>query len=272
MATADRLLSVLGLFTLEEPQWTIERAVECLGLSSSTAYRYFSSLTSAGLIEPIMPGLYVLGPAIVELDRQIRLNDPVLNVARPIMQELVAATDGKGIALLCRRYRQQVMCVHQDFAGNYDPDVSYERGRPMDLLMGAASRVILAHMPSRALKPIFTAHAPRIEAAGLGDSWDAFRKSMKQIRTAGVYVSRAQVDAGRVGISAPVFHPHDQVVGSLSIVLRDADASPQVIARVSTFVLASAREVDASLRQLGDADPGSVQRGAIRSNAPVSEA
>src|ERR1700728_1549710 len=154
MATADRLLSALGLFTLEEPEWTVERAAERLGASISTTYRYFSSLSAVGLIESLTAGLYVLGPAIVEYDRQIRLLDPLLKVSRPILQRLVEMADQKGVALLCRRYRQQVMCVHQEVGSGADPTVGYERGRPMGLVRGAASQVILAHLPSRLLKAL----------------------------------------------------------------------------------------------------------------------
>ena len=54
--TSDKLLAVFGLFTLEEPEWTAEAAAERLGLAMSTTYRFFKSLTHAGLISTVSPG------------------------------------------------------------------------------------------------------------------------------------------------------------------------------------------------------------------------
>ena len=45
MTTSDRLLSVLGLFTIERPEWTVEEAANELQLAASTTYRYFRSLS-----------------------------------------------------------------------------------------------------------------------------------------------------------------------------------------------------------------------------------
>ena len=250
MATADRLLSVLGLFTLEEPEWTVERAAERLGASISTTYRYFSSLSAVGLIESLTAGVYVLGPAIVEYDRQIRLLDPLLKVSRPILQRLVEMADQKGVALLCRRYRQQVMCVHQEVGSAADPTVGYERGRPMGLVRGAASQAILAHMPSRLLKALILEIPERLmSAAGLGRNWDEFRVKLKGMRTAGVCVTRGQIDPGKVGIASPILYPKDVVIGSVGIALSEADSTNQMLARVSTLVRAAAREIEAALAE-----------------------
>ena len=149
MSTADKLLGALSLFTFEKPEWTVEAATDALGVSGSTAYRYFSSLTKAGLLDPISNGRYILGPAIIAYDRQLRHWDPLIKVAHPALEKLVQRNSGEGIGLLCRRFRQQVMCVHQYNETQPDQAVSYERGRPMGMYRGAASLVILAHLPGR---------------------------------------------------------------------------------------------------------------------------
>ena len=69
MATADRVLSILGLFTIDRLQWAVEDAAAELGWPVSTTYRYFRSLSDAGLIVPYTTGRYVLGPAIIQYDQ-----------------------------------------------------------------------------------------------------------------------------------------------------------------------------------------------------------
>ena len=48
MNTASRLLAVLNIFTVEKYEWTVEDAAREIGVSVSTAYRYFRELCKAG--------------------------------------------------------------------------------------------------------------------------------------------------------------------------------------------------------------------------------
>jgi DNA-binding IclR family transcriptional regulator len=112
MSSADRLMETLALFTPRHTTWTPERAAQTLGVSRASAYRYFALLTASGFLEPVSKRGYTLGPAIVELDRQIRLADPLVQSAADIMAGLAKSTGG--MILLCRLYRDRVLCVHQE--------------------------------------------------------------------------------------------------------------------------------------------------------------
>ena len=251
MSTADKLLAVLPLFTMERREWTVEAAAEALDVSGSTAYRYFNSLYRAGLLDPTSGGRYILGPAVMAYDRQLRLQDPLLQVARPVMTRLVKRNGGDGVALLCRRFRQQVMCVHQAFEHKPAHAVSYERGRPMGLLRGSASLVILANLPVRTLRALWREEAEEIGAIGLGDDWEAFRASLKKIRTAGVWVTHGQLDKGMIGVAAPIWQADRQIVGSIGIAVPESSTTPEEVAGTSALVQAAAREIDAGLVEAG---------------------
>ncbi|WP_127114456.1 IclR family transcriptional regulator [Shimia sediminis] len=247
MTTADKLLSVMKLFTIEEPEWTVEEATKRLSLSSSSTYRYFNSLSAFGLVEALNPGVYTLGPAIIEFDRMIRRQDQLVKTATPVMRRLVDLTDDSGSTLLCRKFRHQVMCVHSE--GFVDPEkvLSYERGRPLGLFLGAASRVVLAYIPTRNLKVIFADHEAEIEAAGLGASWEEFRRNMKQIRNDSLVVAYGQLDLGKVGIAAPIFAANKSVIGSITLVLNEHEVNSQMVERLSIYVQAAAQEVTLGL-------------------------
>lgn len=248
MSTADNLMTALALFTMEEPEWSVESAAARLGVSSSTAYRYFSSLTKAGLIEPT-GGRYVLGPAIIAYDRQLRLQDPLIRAADPVMRRLIRRNDGAGVVLLCRGFRQQVMCVHEVFEHRPAGAVSYERGRPMGLYRGAASLMILAHQPARILRKLWASDAAAM-ADTLGPSLEAVRETLKRIRKAGVCVTHAHLDQGVIGISAPVFDPDRNAVHSISIVVSGDSVSPGEIAGLEALVIAAAREINVAHERL----------------------
>ena len=218
ITTADRVLSVLKLFSMERPRWSVEEAANELGIRISTAYRYFRSLASAGLIVSCGQGSYVIGPAVIELDRQTRHLDPLIRAARPHLEVLQALAGGDAVGLLCRLYGTRVICVDQCRLMS-GPVISYERGRPMPLFRGSASKAILAYLPWRTLRKLHLENDAAIAAAGLGESWEAFRRHLRGIRRQGICMTAGEVDPGVVGLSSPVFAPEGDVLASIGLVI-----------------------------------------------------
>lgn len=245
MKSGDRLLSVLWLFSAERPVLEVEEIARTLHISLSTAYRYVGQLCESGFLSPMGSLGYALGPAIIELDRQIRLADPLVQSAAPVQRRLLADVDPAATILLCRLYRDQVMCVAQNPGKSAHIGLSYERGRPMPMLRGAPSKIILAHLPSRAAERLWEGQSQELRQSQ-GD-WKAFRSHLAKIRKAGVAVSHAEIDAGVVGIAACVFDPQGRPIGALCTVLPEEVATPPAIARASTLTRASADEITATL-------------------------
>jgi DNA-binding IclR family transcriptional regulator len=245
--SGDRLLAVLGLFTAEETQWTVESAAEKLAVSTTTTYRYFKKLTKAGLISPVSGAGYTLGPAIIQMDRLIQSGDPMLKGARGVMIELARSAAEGSTVLLCRLFHDRVMCVHQIMGRGPQEPVSYERGRLMPLYRGATSKIILAHLPGRTLKALFAHHGEEIAGAGLGSSWEEFRRGLAAIRRAGMTVSRGEIDAGRIGVAAPIFDKDRAVLGSLSLALPAAHADAALVERLAALTVAGAREIERTM-------------------------
>lgn len=243
MTTSDRLLSVLGLFTVERPEWTVEEAANELRLAGSTTYRYFRSLSKAGLIVAFSTGRYVLGPAIIQYDRQIRLRDPLTTAAQPIMKRLTEQLPEHTLILLCRLFRNQVMSVHQESAEKPDFAVSYERGRAMPLFRGASSKIILAHMPPRIVKALYEEHAAKFTQASLGKDWEQAKKRLRALRSAGVAIAQGEVDPGMCGVAVPVFEPGSVVIGSLSIVIPARHLTPNFLEEVPPLLRSAAEQV-----------------------------
>ena len=246
MNTADRLLAVLGLFTPERPDWTVEAAAKEIGVSVSTAYRYFRSLCKIGLLDPFADRQYVLGPAIIEYDRQIRMLDPLVKIGRPVMQRMIAQTGSMGIVLLCRVYRNRIMCVHQEANVLAENTVSYERGRPMPMFRGAG-KAMFAHFSSRTAKSYFDKYKEEVAEAGLGSDWETVKRNLRKIRKAGVLIARGEIDTDRVGVATAIFGANGLPIGSISMALPLGEVTHQFIASVCTVVQAAGREISVAL-------------------------
>jgi DNA-binding IclR family transcriptional regulator len=249
----DKAFQLLGLFSMERPVWTVEQIAPKLGVAVSSAYRLIGRLANAGLVDAVTPGRYVLGPAIIQLDRQIQLTDPLVLAARPVMDYLIGFAPEGSTVLLCRAFRDSVLCVHQVASGSQAP-VSYERGRPRPLLRGATSKAILAFLPRRVLKRLYGSRAQEIQGAGLGSDWKEFLAKLRRLRVAGHVLANSEVDRGRFGIAAPVLSGERNAIGSLSFVLESNNADERTVNRLAPMVMSAAREIERTMQDAAKAN------------------
>lgn len=243
-SSSDRMLSVLDRFTADSPAWTVEDLQVELECSRATTYRYVRALVEVGLLAAAAGGTYVLGPRIIELDRQIRLCDPLVIAAKDVMVRVKEEMQAN--LMLCSFYGDKVMSVHQEWV---DPKIesSYERGRPMPLFRGATAKTILANLPTYQQRALLQRYGEEIAEAGLGKTWDEFRKHLKGFRQDHALVSWGEIDPTLVGIGAPIFFEEGQVTGSLSFIVRSARLGEERVQGLRRAVSDAAAEISGRL-------------------------
>jgi len=234
------MIVILDLFEGDRLEWTLEDMQARLGYTRSTLYRYLKVLTDTGLLTSLPEVGYTLGPRVAELDYAMRERDPLISASRPVMAELVS--DIPGIALLCRRYRNRVLCVHQE-QGTKLFQSNYERGLARPLVQGAASRIILAHLPSAQVRKIYEADPQAVQVAGLGASLNDMRAALRAMRQAGFDKTESQVTRGVTGVAAPIFDRRSNVLGSLSLTIGEDHLSDERLAQIAGRVMLCARIV-----------------------------
>ena len=235
-----RLLGVLDLFTPAAPAWSADALIRSLGMSRSSGYRYVKALTDVGLLAPVANGHYILGPRIVELDRQIRQCDPLYNAAGAAMKRLVAAS--RHSALLCALFSGSVLCVREELTADSPPNL-FTRGQTRPLFQGAASKIILPYLRPYQLRSLYAKHGKTIATSGLGSDWDSFRANLARIRRDGVVVSVGEFNPGVIGISAPVFNRSGQILGSIGIAGDESKFDRAALERIAALVKNAAQEV-----------------------------
>ncbi len=235
------MLAVLDLFTESQPTHAAEEIARRLKYSRPTGYRYVRELVGAGLLVR-SPGGYALGPRIIELDWVIRKGDPVLTASRDAVQDLSQklGCDVTQMGL----YGERIVTIrHQQ--GPEPLEIGFDRGRPMPLFRGAPSKAILAFLPRARLERLFAKHHAR--------GFPAFFKEMQAIRRAGYAVSFGELDAGKVGVGAPVFRRDRSVAGSLCLVLTAVRYETANHALLIDKLLESAARISEALEPV---DPG----------------
>jgi DNA-binding IclR family transcriptional regulator len=244
VSAAERLLGLLGLCTEARPAFTAEEAAAATGVSLATAYRDVAALERAGLLVAVGQGRFGLGPAIVQHERTLRATDPLLAAARAPFAWLAEQVGPRGALVLCRRYGVSVLCI-RDWRGREATGViaAYERGLPMPLFRGAASRAILMQLPPRDLARLHASHGAEIAEAGLGATLAGFRARLRAERARGVAIAQGELESGVTGLAVPL-RAGSQVAGSLAIALT-GDTPP--VPRAIALLQAAQAEAEAAL-------------------------
>lgn len=250
----EKMLSILDIVEDAASGLSADDMLGMAGLTRSTLYRYLKVLTDSGLLTSLPDVGYTLGPRIVELDYKMRMRDPLITASRPVMQELVRAMPG--IALLCRKYKEKVLCVHQE-AGTDDFHSNYERGHARPLLKGAASRIILAHTPMRSVTRMYEKQPENFAEAGLGQTLREVKSLLAHLRHAGFDMSSGQITPGVTGVAAPLFDSQGNCVGSMALTIGRPRLDAQEAAMVAQRVTFCAAIVSKTIA--GEAESGAKQ-------------
>lgn len=245
-SSSERVLAILDAFTDDKPIWTADELIARFSVARATIYRHLKALVETGFLAPLGGGAFGVGPRVIQMDRQIRIADPLLKIAKPIMlaqRDVVA-----GAQLLCRYYGFSVVSIHDDH-GDLRIKTSFDRGRPFSLLLGAPSRAILGHLPPKQLQRLFLNHSQEIGVAGLGMNWPEFRDQMRLVKRRGYAVS-SDIDIALVGVAAPIFVAPETVVGSLCLVRIKAEVVEHDLDTLSQLVLHAAARITAELKSV----------------------
>jgi DNA-binding IclR family transcriptional regulator len=253
MSGFSRYQSVLELFTEARPIWTVPGISQSLGLPGSTAYRTVRELVKAGFLEPSAGASYRLGAAFIVYDRLIRLTDPLVHAGYGILQEAVRQAHIPCVGLLARLYHETVMCIADEATAGAEFRSSYQRGRLMPLTKGATSKVILAQLSGRKLGKLLQTVTE--DTKPFGYTVEEFKDNLGRIRKGGYCISRGEIDAGLVGIAAPIVAPELGIMASLSLVISADGLSDAIERRLTLLTVSSAALVSEQLRLSNQRNP-----------------
>lgn len=247
-----RMLEVLDQFGPDQPVIRVDDLQARLGYTKSTAYRYVKALCDAGLLAQASQGRYSLGPRIVELERLMRIADPLLQAGEAVLPALAAEVPNS-MALLCSLYRDKVLCVLREgpeaiLAGGGRISILRARGLPLPLFQGAASLAILASLPAPRIRALFLQRQAEMAAAGLGKDLASVRRRLEVIRRDGHVTTVGRFNPYLAAISVPVrSRDGSQVAGSLTRIMAADDYAGQDSERLVHRLQAGAAQLSSRL-------------------------
>ena len=141
VASVDKALTILRLFTPLNPDLTLSQISLETGLYKSTALRMLASLENAGLITKKIDGKYILGPSVAALHSAYQTNVSLENIAIPILRMLVESTQES--AAFYVRHGDKRLCLFRVDSNQALRD-HIKTGDVLPLDKGAGGKVLMA--------------------------------------------------------------------------------------------------------------------------------
>ncbi len=230
----SRVSQILSLFEPATPEVTATQVAERLGLNRTTAYRYCTSLVSAGLLERGSDGGYAPGRLLLQLGAFAIGNRRVIQLAPRHMQALARAT-GTSVVLSLWGLTGPVVSRVEDTISTVVVSVRVGSHLPLDT---AQSKVFLAYHADQLAMERLLANLPGPVLADL-------RADVERVRAVGH--CSAMSTPGVVAVAAPVFG-ESGICATLAIVGPDNTLSMSDDAAELRVVVDTARELT---RELG---------------------
>lgn len=211
MRTIRRSFSVLDCFSMAQPKLSLQEIANALKLAKSTTFRLVRTLADLGYLVRLEDQRYCLSLAFVRLGGLAQSSLDVCQIARPVMGNL-ARTAGESVTLFTAE-AQDFICL--DVFTTPAPLMSLNRpGERAPLGLGAASLILMAHLPDKELDRILPAVARRVR-----HSKRDLLSILHNVRKQQFAVSHGGSVPGLSALSVPLFGADDTARYSLNIVM-----------------------------------------------------
>lgn len=213
--TVDRLVKILDCFSPERPTWSLAEFSTHLRLPKSTLHRFLVSLESYGILRrDSADKRWRLGYRLFTWGSLAAESTGLRHIARPIMQDLVAATGETTI--LTVYHGQEVICIDK-VETSHPVRMTLQVGTHRSPHAGASSKVLMAYLPEEELQAIIhNKGLPKLCTNTITDT-DELRAELARIRERGYAESHEETDLGAWGIATPIRDRKGDVVAAIGI-------------------------------------------------------
>lgn len=205
---AEKVLHTLAAFE-ERPRWSLHDLALRLGMPKSTAHRHLAALRALDFVQQDpRDGCYLLGRRVHALAATARNPDALIELARPILENLVRET-GETALLTVQQGLHAVCIVRVDTP--HGVRLLIEVGTASPLHLGASNSVLLAFLPDVERSMILSQTVIQPEARNRAEA------EMQSIADAGYAYSSEQLTPGAAALGVPIMDVDGQVIAGLSI-------------------------------------------------------
>lgn len=210
-----RGLSVLVLFDVEHPEWSLHDISQRTGMSKTTAYRMVRTLEARGFLAyDHKTERYHLGQATIPMAYLAMSYVGFLRAARPFLEELARAT-GETVELTVGSAEGAV--VVDEVATAHPFRLNRPTGRILQSLANSSFRTHVAFRTASEQQRIISSAEPSWSAGGDGEL-EAMMRRLAGERQEGIAYDLEEMDRGVCAASAPVMEPDGTLKAVVTVV------------------------------------------------------
>lgn len=203
-----RALAIFDAYDNEHLSLSLQEIAERIRMPKTTAFRLVNTLERAGFLIRMDNQQYCLSLKLARLGGLVRSTLSIREIARPVMLQVNEQTSETIQLNAIVNFDRMVLEVVDTPA----PLMSMARpGQHTKLYLGAASRIMMAHMAPEELERVLKANAD--------SDFDraAFDRDLGRYRRQGYAVTRGQRVPGLTAIAVPIFDMNGEVRYSLAL-------------------------------------------------------
>lgn len=244
----DRALALLEILG-ENPGLGVTEIAGRMGVSKALVFRLLYTLELRDyVIRDPEHRTNALGYRLLQLADQVDQTNLIVSTAKEYMDDL-ARLSREDINLFVRVGLSSVCVATRPSA--HQVRMFAQVGRHGTLYVGGASTVLLAYAPPEVQEAVLAGELKMLTPLTLIDPV-TLRQRLEEVRSAGIHVSRGDVDTSGFSIAAPVWGRGDVIVAAISLAGTTSRLTPEVEAHYRDLLLDYAARMS---RAFGGEDP-----------------
>lgn len=214
-----RAISLLKLFTDDQPEWGLTELSEAAHLNKTTTYRLLTALESEEFIKrDANSDVYRLGPFAITLGGRALRSTDLRTICQPELKKLAALAKetaslellvGAEVFVLDEVTADRVISGGQDIGTRWPAHAT------------STGKAMLAFLPDERLDELLVDGLTAVTPHTITDP-DKLRQELAQIHTRGYAIANEELEIGLVAVAAPIMNYDREAVAAISL------AAPQV--------------------------------------------
>ena len=208
-------MSILSLFSYDEPALTLTEIVEATGINKTTVFRIVATLENAGyLVRDADTRRYRPGIKVLQLGFTAISSLDIRQVARPYLEQLsqevgetvsLSVLDGMEIVYIDRVRNRQIVGVVLGL------------GSRLPAHCASMGKAMLAYLPPEELRRRLNQADLKPRTPKSLVDWTALEDELARVRQQGFAINDEELEIGLRAVAAPIWDSSNQVVAATNI-------------------------------------------------------
>lgn len=235
-----RALSLLKVFTADQPEWSLSQLVKKLKFNKTTTFRLLSALESEGLLAR-SPGTdtYTLGPEMIVLGSKALRSNNLRSVSR---SELKSLAESVGESSTLEILSGNEIVIIDEVIGDHLMGSVPSLGTRWLALATSTGKAIIANLPAEAQEAILRMPVPKFTPKTT-TSPDTLRKELVEAQKRGYAIADEALELGYIAVGAPVRNFDREVIAAISVGGPNVRLTSKRISQVAALVRESASRI-----------------------------